>query len=75
MAGFEFGTCPNLIDCVLAASSEATKAGMAAGTSIAALIPTSLVLVDVLHLLLCIDRGVTATAMTGFPLILSLKSN
>ncbi|KAI9756644.1 MAG: hypothetical protein M1815_003185 [Lichina confinis] len=43
--GFGFGRCPKLIECVLSESSEATKAGMAAGTSIAALIPTILVLV------------------------------
>ena len=43
--GFGFGQCPHLIECVLSSSSEANKAGMSAGASIAALIPTMLALI------------------------------
>lgn len=43
--GFGFGQCPGLINCVLANSSEASKAGMSAGSNIAALIPTMLALI------------------------------
>ena len=69
--GFGFGRCPKLIECVLSESSEATKAGMAAGTSIAALIPTILVLVGVLRPLLYIYSGVAVIAMTDLHLLLS----
>ncbi|KAI9876281.1 MAG: hypothetical protein M1830_006880 [Pleopsidium flavum] len=43
--GFEFGRCPHLIDCIMTSSSEAAKAGMSAGSNIAALIPTMLALI------------------------------
>ncbi|KAI9750653.1 MAG: hypothetical protein M1815_001688 [Lichina confinis] len=60
--GFGFGRCPNLIECVLVESSEATKAGMAAGTSIAALIPTILVLVGLAWGLIAVGSLVAAAS-------------
>ncbi len=42
--GFGFGQCPWMINCMLLNMTEANKAGMSAGTSIAALIPTMLAL-------------------------------
>ena len=42
---FGFGKCPELVNCVLGGSTEASKAGMSAGAGIAALIPTMLALI------------------------------
>jgi len=44
-ASFDFGTCSNLISCVYDHLSSAYIAGLSSGTSIAALLPTILVLI------------------------------
>lgn len=44
-SNYQFGACSRLIDCVFDNTSEAAKAGLASGTSIAALLPTILALI------------------------------
>jgi len=44
-ASFKFGTCSVLISCVFNNLSEALKASLSSGTSIAALLPTILALI------------------------------